>query len=183
MKNISVFALILVLQGCAATTSPKSVSTTEAACIGSVELPSSIAASFDPVEDEALLSSSLGEPLQGNLCQGKVYQANKKVIIYRAWNSTNPNSKFGKWWAFDKPAGLIAQYREDYEICYQWSPLDKMVQCTLQAGEKVVVGTGQSAQCSQYLTYPVSAKQQVFISDSASAVLNCQEYDGVMEWK
>lgn len=155
------------------------------ACPGSTELPASLANQFKPLEDEQLLDRALGEPLGGKLCQGQVYQskAGSQVILYRAWNSTNPHSEFGQWWAFYEPAGKIAAYRSDYEICYQWSPLDKLVQCTLKPGVKVVVGTGQSAACSEYLTYPVSEKQQIYIENASAAFTECTVFDCEFSWK
>jgi len=156
----------------------------EKSCAGTTDLPGSLKAQFVAIEDSTLLQATLGEPEKGKLCQGQVYQSkpDSQVTVYRAWNSTNPNSRFGNWWAFNLPRGKIAQYREDYEICYQWSPLDKMVACTLKANAKVVVGNGQSAFCSDYLTYPVSAAQQVYLDNAKDMVLDCKEYDGVMSW-
>ncbi|GGX73739.1 hypothetical protein GCM10007392_46530 [Saccharospirillum salsuginis] len=155
------------------------------ACEGSTDIPPHLSTQFEPVTDPALLNEALGAPNEGELCQGQVYVAleETRIQIYRAWNSTNPGSRLGNWWAFDKPSGRVADYREDYEICYQWSPLDKMVSCTLTPGTKVVVGNGQSAQCSQYLTYPVSAEQQVYIDEAAEAVANCADYDGMFSWE
>lgn len=140
---------------------------------------------FEEVQDPALLADALAEPGKGKLCQGRVYQSKPgtSVTIYRAWNSTNPHSKSSKWWAFYQPAGDIEAYRADYEICYQWSPLDKMSQCHLKPGTKIVVGTGQSAVCSEYLTYPVSNKQQVFMTGGEDALSDCQDFTGVMSWR
>ncbi|MEX1668801.1 hypothetical protein AB4876_07750 [Zhongshania guokunii] len=154
-------------------------------CLGNNGLPAEVADQFEAVDDPELLASVLGAPMAGMLCQGKVYQlkAGTEFTVYRAWNSSNPNSRLGKWWAFSSPAGKTAQYRSDYEICYQWSPLDKLVHCKLSAGVKVVVGTGQSAKCSEYLSYPASAAKQIYIDNAAEAVMNCQEYDGVFQWQ
>jgi len=154
-------------------------------CLGAVELPAEFVGLFEAVEDAALLHSVLGAPNAGMLCQGKVYKATQDldVTIYRAWNSTNPNSRLGKWWAFSRPNGKVAQYRYDYEICYQWSPLDKLTQCHLNAGTKLVVGTGQSAECSQYLTYPASAALQIYIEDSSPSVSDCSDYDAQFNWR
>lgn len=184
MKRILLGGLLLLLQGCVSYQEESDFVTSQV-CEGSSDLPSVLAVQFEPVQDEQLLNEALGEPEKGKLCQGKVYvsKSDSEVKIYRAWNSTNPNSRYGKWWAFNKPDGSVAQYREDYEICYQWSPLDKMVSCTLKPDTKIVVGNGQSAKCSEYLTYPVSAKQQVYIINASDAVLNCTEYDGVLSWK
>ncbi len=159
--------------------------TTMSACPGDSILPAGLADQFTPVTDEVLLQSSLGLPKAGKLCQGRVYKVkeNTRVTMYRAWNSTNPNSRMGHWWAFKSPRGLVAQYRFDYEICYQWSPLDKMTICTLNADSKVVIGTGQSAECSPYLTYPASAEKQIYIPDAASVVSDCTTYEGNFSWK
>ncbi|WP_028864042.1 hypothetical protein [Psychromonas aquimarina] len=187
MKNILVSLLVITVYGCASHPLEKEQQSTgaEQLCSGSSNLPESFADKFESIEDAQLLSEALGRPDKGKLCQGQVYASKKgiQITIYRAWNSTNPNSKFGKWWAFQKPSGEIAEYRADYEICYQWSPLDKLVNCTLKPGTKVVVGTGQSAECSAYLTYPVSAKQQIYIDDASISVSNCTTYNGEFSWK
>ena len=154
-------------------------------CIGTTDLPSSLRDSFVPAVDAELLNSALGEPGKGGLCQGQVYISTgiKTVTLYRAWNSTNPGSMYGKWWAFSRPSGEVAQYREDFEICYQWSPLDKLVTCELKAGTKVVVGNGQSAYCSEYLSYGVSASQQIYIENTESVTNNCTFKDAVFSWQ
>lgn len=175
---------LILLTGCSSVPTHKA-STDAHACEGSTALPPNFSAYFEPVDDPTLLNEALGEPNEGELCQGQVYVAEEatQVQIYRAWNSTNPGSRLGHWWAFDEPSGTVASYREDYEICYQWSPLDKMVSCTLTPGTKVVVGNGQSAQCSEYLSYPVSATQQVYIDKAAEAVSDCTDYDGMLTWE
>ena len=211
MKGIIVSVLVFALYGCSSSTfkelkastadsvpTKESVSelikptetaevavTIDPVCIGSTELPAGLEGQFDKIVDTELLNETLGEADKGKLCQGQVYQSKKevKVTLFRGWNSTNPYSKMGKWWAWDKPTGSVAKYREDYEICYQWSPLDKLVSCTLEAGQKVVVGTGQSAFCSDYLSYPVSAEQQVYIANASAALSNCTELDGEFSWK
>ncbi|WP_161455158.1 MULTISPECIES: hypothetical protein [unclassified Vibrio] len=182
MKRILGFALIAVIQGCTNKSAVTETSVGES-CIGTTGISGELSNKFKPIPDPSLLAQSLGEPLQGKLCQGAVYQNTQDVTIYRAWNSTNPNSQFGQWWALELPSGKTAEYRKNYEICYQWSPLDKLSKCTLKAGTKVVVGNGQSAECSAYLTYPVSEVQQLFIVDSGSSVVNCQLYDSVISWE
>ena len=119
------------------------------------------------------------------LCQGKVHisKAGYHVKVFRVWNSSNPKSRLGHWWAFHNPEARISQYRENYEICYQWSPLDKMVSCKLKPGTKIVIGNGQSAKCSVYLTYPVSDKQQLYMADASNVVADCVEYYGMMYWE
>ena len=187
MRNILVIALVLTLSGCAQVPGDNQVQevNSENICSGSSVLPDTIAYKFEAIADEPLLNKALGNPLKGALCQGQVYQSKKdsEIILYRAWNSTNPNSKFGQWWAFNKPLGEIAKYRSDYEICYGWSPLDKLVSCTLKAETKVVVGTGQSAECSEYLTYPASDKQQIYMEDPAGSLVDCTVYTGEFSWK
>lgn len=154
-------------------------------CSGHAELPVHLTDKFELVSDKKLLQKSIGKPEEGNLCQGRVYQSKKdsKVTLYRAWNSTNPGSKLGKWWVFEEPAGTISSYRSNYEICYQWSPIDKLVSCSLKAGTKVVVGTGQSAKCSAYLTYPTSGKQQIYIDSPSDSFSDCKTFEGEFKWK
>jgi len=187
MKNIVALVSVLTLFGCANYQIENKTQhvDNENLCLGSNNLPENIANKFQAIEDEILLNKTLGAPQKGALCQGQVYKSKKgsEIIIYRAWNSTNPNSKLGKWWAFEKPSGEISKYRSDYEICYQWSPLDKLVSCTLKADTKIVVGTGQSAECSQYLAYPTSDEQQIYIDDAANSLVDCTTFNGEFSWK
>lgn len=198
MKHLIIALLISSIYGCSSYSAKKDDSqvtqqavtkeVSDAAvqqCPGNTELPVNLAGKLEAIEDEPLLKSALGQPTKGKLCQGQVYQSkeNSNLTIYRAWNSTNPNSELGIWWAFHRPEGKVSQYRSDYEICYQWSPLDKLTTCTLKAGVKVVVGTGQSATCSEYLTYPVSAAKQIYIQDAGTSVSNCTVYDAKFSWE
>jgi len=195
MKKMLVSLLTLTLYSCATHNTEESTpvanansnitANSDAACIGTTELAPALANQFEAVDDAQLLNEALGTANKGKLCQGKVYQSKEATTIplFRAWNSTNPNSQLGQWWAFDKPAGEIAKYRSDYEICYQWSPLDKLVSCTLKPGTKVVIGTGQSAECSAYLTYPTSKAQQVYIENASASVINCTTMNGEFSWK
>lgn len=174
--------VVVLIQGCVSNPLV-TTDTQKQICIGTTKLSHDLGEKFEEVQDAELLSQALGDPLEGKLCQGTVYQSTQEVTIYRAWNSTNPGSQLGQWWSFTYPSGKTAEYRKDYEICYQWSPLDKLTQCTLNPGVKVVVGNGQSAQCSEYLSYPISEKQQVFISNAPEAIKSCKNYDGVMSWE
>ncbi len=186
-KKLLASPLIFALFGCVGypLKQVSNVTDTELQCLGSVDLPKHIASQFEAISDEKLLNESLGNAMKGKLCKGKVYRSMKdaQVTLYRAWNSTNPNSKFGNWWAFQQPSGEVAKYRSEYEICYQWSPLDKLLRCTLKPETKVVVGTGQSAECSAYLTYPVSDKQQIYIDNPSSSFTNCSTFTGEFSWK
>ena len=185
MRKILVITFIFSLYGCSSNPVETRVNSTAQSCVGSSELPEHLAIKFDAIDDEQFLKEALGLPNEGKLCQGKVYKSKEdsQVVLFRAWNSTNPNSKFGKWWAFQEPTGKVSQYRSEYEICYQWSPLDKLVSCTLKPGTRVVIGTGQSAKCSNYLTYPVSDKQQIYIDNASISLTSCAIFDGEFNWK
>ncbi|MDV5167409.1 hypothetical protein [Photobacterium rosenbergii] len=182
MKRILIGILIVGVQGCASDP-VTTASTQDQMCVGTTKLSHELSDKFIEVQDAALLSQTIGKPLEGKLCQGQVYQSTQEVTIYRIWNSTNPGSQLGQWWSFTRPAGKTAGYREAYEICYQWSPLDKLVRCTLKPGTSIVLGNGQSAKCSEYLSYPVSEKQQVFIADASEVTQSCVNYDSVMAWE
>jgi len=185
VKNIITIILGVALVGCSAHPITQKPQEIVQSCLGNSNLSPKFANQFEKVEDTQLLKKALGSPNQGKLCQGQVYKskAQAQVILYRAWNSTNAHSKLGNWWAFHQPAGKISNYRAEYGICYQWTPLDKLVSCTLKPNTKLVVGTGQSAKCSKYLTYPVSAKQQIYIDNAQSAVNNCRVLEGHFNWK
>lgn len=185
MKNPYLIMFIFFLYGCSNSTSTSQINDVQGAqlCIGDTLLPSKLQGKFKGIEDNPLLASSLGKPNEGKLCQGQVYQSKTEVALYRAWNSTNPGSQMGHWWAFEQPSGKVSKYRSDYEICYQWSPLDKLTRCTLKQGIKIVVGTGQSAKCSEYLTYPISATQQIYINNATISVTNCETFDDKFHWQ
>lgn len=160
-----------------------STNTVASTCVGSPTPPAEFAPFLQQTSDPELLNAALGEPTKGGLCQGQVYSVTKDFTIFRAWNSTNPYSELGSWWAFYEPAGKVAKYRSDYEICYQWSPLDKMTSCTLKAGSKVVIGNGQSAFCSEYLSYPASAALQIYMQDAGDQTDACSSFSGVFKWQ
>lgn len=155
------------------------------ACVGTNDLPAELRGHFVEVQDPALLAQAVQAPSKGGLCQAKVYQSQNALTIYRAWNSANPNSRLGSWWAFEKASGSVSQYRRDYEICTQYSPLDRLAKCRLKVGTKIVVGTGQSAQCDAYLTYPASASRQIYMpKETASSALDqCQDFEAEFAWK
>ncbi len=185
MKNILSIILMFTLYGCSSYPIERETQNTAQSCSGSFNLPEHLANKFEKIEDKELLNEALGLPNKGKLCQGQVYKSkvDTQITIFRAWNSTSPNSKFGKWWAFQKPTGKISTYRSEYEICYQWSPLDKLVSCILKPEVKIVVGTGQSAECSEYLTYQVSDKQQIYIDNASMSLASCTIFSGEFSWK
>ncbi|WP_133511637.1 hypothetical protein [Candidatus Thiosymbion oneisti] len=184
MKHLLITLPLISLCGCT-TMTDLLVEQPPGECPGNPELPAKLAASFEPVEDKALLSAALGAPKQGGLCQGKVYKSKEdvEITLYRAWNSTDLKGRLGKWWAFDRPDGKISKYRSDYAICYERSPLDKLTHCNLKAGAKLVIGTGQSARCSQYLTYPPSEAKKVYLENASESVSGCRDYDARFSWE
>lgn len=177
MRLLVCLLMLVALIGCA--TSPPQP------CKGDIRLPETLAADFEAIDDPALLAQSLGSPDAGSLCQGQVYRAKTgtAVRVHRAWNSTSAKSERGHWWVFERPAGSISDYRDDFAICYEFSPLDRLVSCTVKPGATLVVGTGQSIKCSEYLTYPVSAAQQVYIADATSALADCSVQQGYFDWR
>lgn len=143
-------------------------------CVGEVITPP---AGMVAATDDALLASAIGAPGKGALCKGKVFVAEKPVTVYRVWDSSKSYTLYGRWWSFSLPVGPRDKYRLDNDICPEWSPLNIMSSCTIKAGTKVVVGPGQSAECSNGTMLPPSAVNQVYIpNDSKNNVLfveNC----------
>lgn len=155
-------------------------------CEGTTALPAELAGSFDPVDDPELLKGALGDPGKGGLCKAAVYQLKPgaQVDVYRVWNSTYQKSENGRWWAFSRPQGSITTFRENYEICIEWSPLDRLRKCRLTAGTRVAVGPGQSASCPQSrVEYGVSAAQQVYLEDAAQHVEDCEGWEADFSWQ
>ena len=144
-------------------------------CVGEVINPP---AGLVAAQDDALLASAIGAPGKGALCKGKVFVAEKPVTVYRVWDASKSFTLYGRWWSFDLPKGPRDAYQVANDICPEWSPLNKMSSCTIKVGTKVVVGPGQSAQCTDRLL-PASAVNQVYIpNDSRNNVLfveNCTE--------
>ncbi|MCL1123563.1 hypothetical protein [Shewanella surugensis] len=124
----------------------------------------------------------IGKPGAGKLCQANVYRVKKEITVWRTWNSEYQPSAKGKWWTFNMPMGAVSEYRQHYEICPSYSPIDKLIKCTLIQDEQIIVGTGQSATCSQYLTYKTSSALQVYIDDAAVSVKDCSLYNGQLSW-
>jgi hypothetical protein len=149
------------------------------ACVGEVErVPESLVA----VQDSALLETALGASGEGKLCQGKVFLTTQAVTVYRVWNSDKSYSLYGRWWSFQPPEGSRQKYRKDNVICPSWSALDRMSECTIKVGTRIVVGPGQSAACRQ-TTYAKSAVNQVFIqNDSRNDVILVENCSAGVDW-
>ncbi|MBU2707945.1 hypothetical protein KCM76_18260 [Zooshikella marina] len=171
---------LLILVGCAGHIAPEKSElhgVDGVACVGYIDQPPE---GVVAEEDKSLLDESLGVTGEGKLCAGKTFVATKPVKVYRVWNSQKDYSKYGRWWSFQVPHGPKQQYREQNVICPSWSTLDRMSECTLKAGTKLVVGPGQSANCLS-TSYPKSAVNQVFVpNDSRKDILyveNCTPGD------
>ncbi|MCF6777436.1 hypothetical protein L3V83_12775 [Thiotrichales bacterium 19X7-9] len=178
---ITLFSSTLLLSAC---TSYKPLITNSSQCTGDLSPPSQLSSNLKPINDKKKHHKAIKEPLSGALCQGRTYQVVKHFTIYRLWNSTNNNSQLGHWWVFDKPQGLISDYRANYGICYQWSPLDRLVSCTITEGATLIIGTGQSIKCSEYLQYPTSNYKQIYINQNTlkKKLINCTTEKAYFNW-
>lgn len=155
-------------------------------CIGVIdshpEALDLITGSFD-ITDVNVLKNSVFPKDKGGLCKGSIFKVEKPIVVYRVWNSSYEPSAKGNWWTFDKPTGTLEKFRKDYAVCCQWGPKDKMDSCTLKVGSKIVVGPGQSVDCTQEKNrggndcndtrYEISEKNQVYIHDPVNNVENC----------
>mgnify|MGYP000141189616 CR=1 FL=1 len=149
------------------------------ACVGTIM---AVPDGLRPVQDAQLLAEASGEDGQGKLCEGRVFEAEKPITVYRVWNSDKDYTLYGRWWSLQKPEGPKAKYRKANGICPSWSALDVMSQCKLKVGAKIVIGPGQSAQCKDF-TFEKSATNQVFINnDSRNNVLMVQDCTQGTAW-
>ncbi len=48
---------------------------------------------------------------------------------------------------------------------------------------KIVIGTGQSAECSPHLSYPASAARQIYIEDASTKVKDCNARNARSFWE
>ena len=115
------------------------------ACVGDVMDPPP---GLVEAKDEALLTKTLGVSGKGNLCTGKVFKVTYPLTVYRVWNNSKSYTEFGPWWSFSPPQGPRDAYREANAICPEWSALDRMSVCSLKMGAVIVIGPGQSADCT-----------------------------------
>lgn len=189
--------LCIILGGCAAVSKelPPATQAVKAdpqpinfPCQGNTVLPSHIAAHFELVqgkEAQKYEEQAIQPVDQGGLCNGQVYRKidDAPVNINRAWDSTNPGGQFSNWWTFGEINGKTGAYRENYAICASYSILDMMNSCDLKKGAVIVLGPGQSAKCSKYLTYSQSAYQQVYFPNAEKHVENCQLFESYFKWK
>jgi hypothetical protein len=159
----------LLLSGCTAFTaqpaSTVSMNAAESECAGTIEPPYGLEQFSDP----ALLAKAVGQAEKGGLCEGKTFKVTQPLTVYRVWDSNKSWSQWGNWWSFSPPAGPRDAYRSKNEICPSWSNLDRVTQCRLEVGTVIVIGTGQSAQCSasdKNVLYPPSAETQVFVPNA-----------------
>jgi hypothetical protein len=142
------------------------------------EIPRGLVKSDNP----DLLKQSLGKSDAGKLCSGQVYKATGEVTVYRLSNSEELYTINGNWWALTPPTGSKEAYQRDNDICPEWSPLDRMRNCTLKVGSEVVIGSGQSVQCEN-THMPKSSSLQMYIpNDSRNGVLWVENCNDLPPW-
>lgn len=150
---------LVLLVACRPAPVPAAPAPEAPACAGMIEPRDGLTA----VDDPALLATAVGQPGEGKLCTGQVFEATAPVTVYRVWTAAKDWSQLGGWWSFDEPVGPVEAYREANAICPEWSDLDRVSRCTVKVGARIVVGPGQSATCEGGLGYAASAVNQVFI--------------------
>ncbi|MCG7534197.1 hypothetical protein [Pseudoalteromonas sp. OOF1S-7] len=181
LYHSAVTTCLMMLAGCnllATSAPPAQVNTASSCPLPEVEHPD-----LAPLPVQSLPEDVIAISGQGGLCNARSYKVTRDFTIWRAWNSTYKGSKFGKWWSLEKPLGPVAHYRAALNICPKYSPLDMLVRCTLKAGSQVVIGPGQSAQCSDYFTYPQSDTNQLYLADAGQVTMNCATFYGEFSWR
>lgn len=135
-------------------------------CVGAVDGAAPGLVHFDNAPLLALAQRPSGE---GYLCSAKSFAITQPVRLYRLIDSTQPYSKLGSFWSFDRPTGTRDDYRAKFAICKQWSQLDRLIACDVRPGTVVVVGTTQSANCGQDFIYDKTSANQVFVPNDGLA--------------
>jgi len=180
MKYISIIGITLALTFSTGFTYNIWKASPNITCSGTIDVPTN---SVKESNDPSLLKTAVLNSGSGGICEGVVFEVTKEIIVYRVWNSTYAASRLKNWWTFDQPTGTLKDYRKDYEICCQWGPRDIIEVCSLKQGAKIVVGPGQSVDCSKDpnrndstccdTTYDVSPKNQVYIADPSQNLIKC----------
>ena len=136
------------------------------ACIGDIvaAAPGLVEAPNPPLVAQAQRLSG-----NGYLCSARSYVVTQPVRLYRLIDSTQPYSKLGSFWSFERPTGTRDDYRAKFAICKQWSQLDRLLSCDVRPGSMIVVGTTQSADCGDGITYAKTAANQVFVPNDGLA--------------
>ena len=136
------------------------------ACAGSVatSVPGLVEAG-----NPTLLAKAQFQSGKGGVCLAKVFSATTPVVLYRVFDASNPYSRFGSWWSLKRPSGSRDDYRVAFAICREWSSLDRLISCEVRPGTQIVVGTTQSAECSDGSTYAKTAENQVFVANDGRA--------------
>ena len=167
-----VMPLALAVAGCAnlpantATIGGETSGVDGLACIGGIgaTAPGLVEAANPPLVAQAQRQSG-----NGYLCSARSYVVTQPVRLYRLTDSTQPYSKLGSFWSFERPTGTRDDYRTQFAICKQWSQLDRLLSCEVRPGSMIVVGTTQSADCGDGITYAKTAANQVFVPNDGLA--------------
>ncbi len=135
-------------------------------CVGTIEIAAPGLVEFT----SAPLMAQAQQPSGGGyLCSAKSFAFTQPVRVYRLIDSTQPYSKLGSFWSFDRPTGTRDDYRAKFAICRQWNQLDRLIVCDVRPGTAIVVGTTQSADCGQGFIYGKTAANQVFVPNDGLA--------------
>ncbi len=135
-------------------------------CVGTID---SAAPGLVEAGNAPLLSQAQRPSGGGYLCSAKSFLITQPLRVYRLIDSTQPYSKLGTFWSFDRPTGTRDDYRAKFAICKQWNQLDRLLSCDVRPGTQIVVGTTQSADCGQGITYEKTAANQVFVPNDGLA--------------
>lgn len=96
----------------------------------------------------------------------RCYLVRQKTPVWRVWDSTHSDGEVGRWWTLAPPRGSVSEFRKTFDVCREWSQLDRLTTCTLLPGMRVVVGSGHGVRCNPFTSYPDSNRSQVYIPES-----------------
>jgi hypothetical protein len=179
IKRIIFAGFLAALAACSQTVQNVDATPSKDGCVGQINQTTP---NLTPVVDKQLLQSAIGSDLEGKLCEGKVLRAKAPVKVYRVWDKEKPYSAYGRWWSLEEPKASKDEYRKKNNICPEWSKLNVMNHCELKVGTKIVVGTGQSAQCNG-LILDRSPENQLYVpNDTSNNLLLVENCSPAMNW-
>lgn len=166
--RVWVAAVTVFVTACATVPSeptPRGVGVDGHNCAGSV--PDQPASGLLVSANPTLLDHARGATGAGKLCDAKVFAVTQPIRLYRLYTAGWPNSKFGGWWAIEKPTGSKASYQSTYAVCPEWNELDRLVVCEVRPGSQIVIGDTQAALCKDGQSLPKTTALQVFVPNEA----------------
>uniref|UniRef100_A0A7S1D8F3 Uncharacterized protein n=1 Tax=Cyclophora tenuis TaxID=216820 RepID=A0A7S1D8F3_CYCTE len=93
----------------------------------------------------------LKRPGEGGFREGAPVRFLEQRSVYRIYDAIVAR-QCGRWWNLDAPQNTTMSYYQEFAVCPEWNKATWMVKCNVPVDFIALVGTGQSADCSDNST-------------------------------